>query len=159
MYLSRSRVSLISSFAYYILMKNFIIFPRCPWYRKKRFMIPLSLLIILGIAAILIGCILGTRSNITPEGMTFGVLFSSKANNSLFSNSGLFLLENILLYSTIVNIDMLSLFFMRIVCLGITGSSHNFELFYFSICVHRSVHIFLKLSNRVNSTFCGIWLL
>lgn len=47
-----------------------------PWYRKKRFVIPLTLLTILVITGVITGSILGTRS--VKTGTMFDILFVQK---------------------------------------------------------------------------------
>jgi uncharacterized membrane protein len=54
-------------------METFITSSRRPWYRKKRFIIPICLSTILVIAAVILGSVLGTRTNIKPTGNFFGI--------------------------------------------------------------------------------------
>jgi hypothetical protein len=85
-------------------MRLFIIFKRRSWYRKKRFAIPICLATFLSVAAIILGSILGTRSNISPSGMTFDILFSWTASDSSFY-------RNWLLHCTYIQMTMLPLYF------------------------------------------------
>jgi len=68
-------------------MKLFIILTRRQWYRKKRVIIPICLLTTLFIGAIILGSVLGTKSNST--GMIFAIIFSSKVSDSSFFKRGL----------------------------------------------------------------------
>jgi hypothetical protein len=43
-------------------MKVFLTFPRRPWYTKKRFVIPLSVLIILAIVGAIVGIVMGLKT-------------------------------------------------------------------------------------------------
>jgi hypothetical protein len=63
-------------------METFITFPRRPWYRKKRFTIPICLSTILVIAAVILGSILGTKTKITPAGKSFGIFLTLEADNN-----------------------------------------------------------------------------
>jgi hypothetical protein len=63
-------------------MKAFITFTRRPWYHKKRYVIPKCMSIILVTAAIILGCVLGTRTKLNPPSMIFDIFFSLKENRS-----------------------------------------------------------------------------
>ena len=54
----------------------FVAFPRRHWYRKKTFMIPITLLATVFIAAAIVGSILGARSQINVSRTCFDFLFS-----------------------------------------------------------------------------------
>lgn len=69
-------------------MRLFIIFTR-RWYHKKRFIIPMCSLIALFIGTIILGSVLGTKSNSNPTGMIFAIIFSSKVSDSSFFKRGL----------------------------------------------------------------------
>jgi hypothetical protein len=58
-------------------------FRKRSWYHKKRFIIPISLLIILLIGASIVGSVSGTRSTTNRAGTTgtvFDILFCSKVS-------------------------------------------------------------------------------
>ena len=55
-------------------MSTFIAFPSRHWYRKKRYIIPISLLTTVLIAAAIIGSVLGTRAKNDVSRM-FSILY------------------------------------------------------------------------------------
>jgi hypothetical protein len=53
------------------LTNLFITFRRTPWYRKKRFAIPLGFLIIICFGAIIIGAVSGSKAAASKQGKLF----------------------------------------------------------------------------------------
>ena len=64
-----------------------VAFSRRHWYRKKRLMIPITLLTTVVIAAAIVGSVLGTRSKTNVSRMFFYSFSSSKIDNSPFQLS------------------------------------------------------------------------
>lgn len=68
-------------------MKIFITFTRRSWHRKKRFILSICIVTILLIGAIILGSVLGKRSNNNHTSTVFDIIFRSGVSDSSFCNS------------------------------------------------------------------------
>ncbi len=62
----------------------FLTFFRRHWYRKKRFGIPMCFFIVLIIAGIILGSVLGTRTTTNLARTIFHIFFTLKSSDSSF---------------------------------------------------------------------------
>jgi hypothetical protein len=64
-------------------MQRFIIFIRRPWYRQKRFVIPIGVLIVMLIVAAIVSIVLGLRAAAIKPSKIFTIFGSRNASDSL----------------------------------------------------------------------------
>ena len=74
MSLSRNEVRFAIVSPFYMFLSIFFVLASRPWYRKKRFMIPISLLMATFIAAAIVGSVVATRPKTGTPRMFF-ILF------------------------------------------------------------------------------------
>lgn len=86
-------------------MKILFKFSRTSWYRKKRFVIPACLLILLFIAGIILGAVLGVRNSQSETSMTFNIFLILSWIAVYFANSDCFRFE-IVGFSPILSIGI-----------------------------------------------------
>ena len=94
--LSKNWVSLTSLFPSCIFNENFHYISRRPWYRKKRFIIPISLFTLMCIGAIILGSVLGSRTTIhitNTTGMFIDKFFTNEVKQlEIFISSKSFMI-------------------------------------------------------------------